>query len=537
MIAGREQVVRPPPPAHRVLDARRRGPHRRRRGHRRGRRPARGRHHRPREHVRRPRLLPRRARRRPHARHRHRGLHGHHEPVTTGRVATSTTSTTSRCSPSRPQGYRNLIKVVVVRVPRRLLPEAARRLRAARAAPRGSRRHHRVPRRRGVTGAARATTTPARASSSTASSRCSGATRSSSSCRTTGCPSSAHVNPQLIQLARDLRAPLLATNDSHYTHRDDAESHAALLCVQTGAHARRPEALQVRRRRVLPEDRGGDARPVRRLRGGVRQHAAHRRARQRRDRVRQQRSCRRSPTPAGPRRELVPPRAHASRAPRSATGSRRRPRGARADRVTSSASSSRWASPPTSSSCGTSCRYARSRGIRVGPGPGERGGVVRRVLPAHRRHRPDPLRPAVRALAEPGPQADARHRHGLRLPLPRRDDQVRVRALRLGPRRADRHLLHHQGAGRGARLGARARVPVRWSATRSPSSCRRSIMGRDTPLRACLETVAGPRGRLQDGGRAARALRSRPRRQARDRRRPRASRACAARTASTPPRS
>jgi DNA polymerase-3 subunit alpha len=50
-----------------------------------------------------------------------------------------------------------------------------------------------------------------------------------------GLPEQARVNPQLIRLARDLRAPLLATNDSHYTHRHDAESHAALLCVQTGS--------------------------------------------------------------------------------------------------------------------------------------------------------------------------------------------------------------------------------------------------------------------------------------------------------------
>ncbi|MET0921108.1 MAG: DNA polymerase III subunit alpha, partial [Acidimicrobiia bacterium] len=50
-----------------------------------------------------------------------------------------------------------------------------------------------------------------------------------------GLPEQHDVNPQLIKLARDLRAPLLATNDSHYTHRDDAESHAALLCVQTGS--------------------------------------------------------------------------------------------------------------------------------------------------------------------------------------------------------------------------------------------------------------------------------------------------------------
>jgi DNA polymerase-3 subunit alpha len=50
-----------------------------------------------------------------------------------------------------------------------------------------------------------------------------------------GLPEQTQVNPSLIRLARDMRAPLLATNDSHYTHRDDAEAHDALLCVQTGA--------------------------------------------------------------------------------------------------------------------------------------------------------------------------------------------------------------------------------------------------------------------------------------------------------------
>src|SRR5690348_17514034 len=39
----------------------------------------------------------------------------------------------------------------------------------------------------------------------------------------------------LLDIARGLGAPLLATNDSHYTHKDDAEAHDALLCVQTGA--------------------------------------------------------------------------------------------------------------------------------------------------------------------------------------------------------------------------------------------------------------------------------------------------------------
>ncbi len=43
------------------------------------------------------------------------------------------------------------------------------------------------------------------------------------------------TNPKLIEIARKIGAPLLATNDSHYTHQEDHESHDALLCVQTGA--------------------------------------------------------------------------------------------------------------------------------------------------------------------------------------------------------------------------------------------------------------------------------------------------------------
>jgi DNA polymerase-3 subunit alpha len=43
------------------------------------------------------------------------------------------------------------------------------------------------------------------------------------------------TNPQLIEIARRIGAPLLATNDSHYTTREDSVAHDALLCVQTGS--------------------------------------------------------------------------------------------------------------------------------------------------------------------------------------------------------------------------------------------------------------------------------------------------------------
>ncbi len=52
------------------------------------------------------------------------------------------------------------------------------------------------------------------------------------------------TNPQLIELARRIQAPLLATNDSHYTHRSDALAHDALLCVQTGSQMDDPNRFR-----------------------------------------------------------------------------------------------------------------------------------------------------------------------------------------------------------------------------------------------------------------------------------------------------
>lgn len=43
------------------------------------------------------------------------------------------------------------------------------------------------------------------------------------------------VEPLLIKLARETGMPLLATNDLHYVHEHDADSQAALLCVQSGS--------------------------------------------------------------------------------------------------------------------------------------------------------------------------------------------------------------------------------------------------------------------------------------------------------------
>ena len=42
------------------------------------------------------------------------------------------------------------------------------------------------------------------------------------------------VNQKIIQIARRLDIPIVATNDAHYLKREDAYNHEVLLCIQTG---------------------------------------------------------------------------------------------------------------------------------------------------------------------------------------------------------------------------------------------------------------------------------------------------------------
>jgi DNA polymerase-3 subunit alpha len=43
------------------------------------------------------------------------------------------------------------------------------------------------------------------------------------------------VRADLLRIAKDLKLPLVATNDLHYTQQSDAAAHEVLLCVQTGS--------------------------------------------------------------------------------------------------------------------------------------------------------------------------------------------------------------------------------------------------------------------------------------------------------------
>jgi DNA polymerase III subunit alpha len=59
-----------------------------------------------------------------------------------------------------------------------------------------------------------------------------------------GLADQARTNRHLVDIAAHLGVPLLATNDSHYTSRGDAVAHDALLCVQTGAQVDDPKRFK-----------------------------------------------------------------------------------------------------------------------------------------------------------------------------------------------------------------------------------------------------------------------------------------------------
>jgi DNA polymerase III subunit alpha len=53
------------------------------------------------------------------------------------------------------------------------------------------------------------------------------------------------VRDGLLRLARDLDLPVIATNDLHYTHAEDANAHEVLLCVQSGKTMADPKRFKL----------------------------------------------------------------------------------------------------------------------------------------------------------------------------------------------------------------------------------------------------------------------------------------------------
>ncbi|MFQ5696947.1 MAG: DNA polymerase III subunit alpha [Myxococcota bacterium] len=59
-----------------------------------------------------------------------------------------------------------------------------------------------------------------------------------------GIPAQDEVNAELLRMHRDLGIPLVATNDAHYLEAADAHPHETLLCVQTGKTLDDPDRFQ-----------------------------------------------------------------------------------------------------------------------------------------------------------------------------------------------------------------------------------------------------------------------------------------------------
>ena len=60
-----------------------------------------------------------------------------------------------------------------------------------------------------------------------------------------GLPEQVLINQKLIELSKELDIPLVATNDAHYLRREDAYNHEVLLCVQTGKKMNDPDRMKM----------------------------------------------------------------------------------------------------------------------------------------------------------------------------------------------------------------------------------------------------------------------------------------------------
>ncbi len=59
-----------------------------------------------------------------------------------------------------------------------------------------------------------------------------------------GVPQQNSLHPQLVELARDMKIPLLATNDTHYTVPEQHDAHDLLLCIGTATNVDTPGRLK-----------------------------------------------------------------------------------------------------------------------------------------------------------------------------------------------------------------------------------------------------------------------------------------------------
>ena len=258
-------------------------------------------------------------------------------------------------------------QALVAELHRRLLLQAAHRPRhAPRATAKGSSRRRAASRARCCRrSSSRARRRAARCSRSTSTSS---ARTTTSRSRTTASPSSGSATPCSLRWAEQFGVKVVATNDVHYVEQDDAAGagraplppdRQATSTTRTGCGSRTTSSSSSRRRRCRP-------RSCRAPRGRVRATVVDRGARHdARDRGQVQAGAARWATLLMPHFPIprrvraarrVPPRTSSTRARRPATARGPQRDHPRAARLRAGASSRRWASTATSSSCRTSRR-------------------------------------------------------------------------------------------------------------------------------------------------------------------------------------
>ena len=227
------------------------------------------------------------------------------------------------------------------------------------------------------------------------------------------------------------------TNDLHYVHREQHDAHDVLLCVGTGNNLDTPNRMKFETQDFYLKIGGPDGGAVPGPAGGHPQHAPHRR------------HVRRGP-PAGRAADPALPGARRrDRRDLAAQGVRGRPRAAlRRDHPGAPAAARLRAGRDHLDGLRRVLPdRGRLRPVRPGAGdrdhlPRQRPGLDRDLHAGHHAGRPHRLRAAVRAVPQPRPRDDARHRRRLRGRAPGRGHRLRQPQVRPGPRRPDHHVRH-----------------------------------------------------------------------------------------------
>ncbi len=224
-----------------------------------------------------------------------------------------------------------------------------------------------------------------------------------------------------------------------------------------GRHAQEPESLALRHERVLLQVARGDGSRLPGARARARAHPRGRGALLGRDRARTHPAAE-LPRPRRTRRFRLSRRALREGAPQAVR--KDDPRAHRAASVRAQDRSGDGLRGLLPDRLGLHPLREAERGQRR-PRPRLLGGLARRLLPRDHGRRPDALRPALRALPEPGAEGLARHGHRLLRGGPRPRHQLRRGQVRARPGRPDHHVLDDGGQGGDPGRGTRPRHSLR----------------------------------------------------------------------------